>query len=90
MSDKPIAVGDLVYVAHSCCGMRVKPYMFVVAKIDDGLLHAHHACRDCLREMPKELGAVPNNGWGQPISWLKRIEPDCLNDDVPERERLTA
>lgn len=83
--DKPIAVGDLVMVVRSCCVENLGT-VFRVAEIDWSRLYR---CRHC--------GGVCNGiaveGWGKDkngafLHELKRIDPDNLKDDVPERENL--
>lgn len=94
MSDKPIAVGDLVMVVRdTACGCyygRVYPVIAIEA-VAMGAVRCGH-CND-LRYCDKHLAALlrgPNRDGHLPISWLKRLDPDALRDDVPTEEGIHA
>lgn len=87
MSDKPIQVGDLVMVVRPPrCGCPSKNIgkIFTVAflKPTNGLYIG------CDHEAYSKLCAVSHLGIKIDIPRLKRIDPDCLRDDVREAEKL--
>ena len=94
MSDKPIAVGDLVMVVRwPCCGSALGR-VGVVRGFDRVAIDG--GCVKCTGRKDAHFGATPaaavqvgkNTLW--PVAWLKRLDPDALKDDVPTREELTA
>lgn len=91
MSDKQIRVGDLVMIVRTCCGSWVgAPFRVNELRHANGVAR----CNKCFMAIsPSELIAFEGHGptyHGAPISWLKRLDPDALNDDVPTHEELTA
>ncbi len=93
MSEKPIEVGDLVRVARTCCNMqylqsggkigvvrKIKPYPF-------GSWYCL-GCDASSHELYAEAFNWPHNA--APLSWLKRIDPGSLSEDVPEKEEISA
>lgn len=99
MADRPIQVGDLVIVIreYDCLckstGIGIDKeremvlgHIFRVGKIWRGV-----RCYAC-GIGTEDLAYQPSDGrWvAAPRSILKRIDPDCLKDDEPTREELTA
>ena len=87
MSDKPIQVGDLVMVVRptTCCvgSARLGAILTVRAL---GKVFVQCACG----AYDKQLNALlTEDAWCEVVR-LKRIDPDCLKDDIPDHEELTA
>ena len=80
MSDKPIQVGDLVMVVRGCCPHK----SFGVPWRVEGVVHKSGNCSVCHKEIPESPVAVGT--FMAPLSWLKRLDPDALKDDVPTKE----
>ena len=92
MSDKPIQVGDLVMVVKptTCCGSietlgRIK-------RVIGPPRYPFATCSVCGKSWQHDYSTavVLDNGKSCERSRLKRIDPDNLKDDIPEREELTA
>jgi hypothetical protein len=92
--DKPIGVGDLVYVWkwHACgCGLGITGRV-------DSLLHIGiHMCRApvCGKEYPDApREAVPglhlDAGWFVPVEWVRRIPPQEELEGKPTQEPTRA
>jgi len=90
MSDKPISVGDLVMVVRptSCCGNSKN--IGAVFIVDDILINVGE-CAYCSIKEAVACAFEPNWKYGMgaySLNRLKRIDPDCLRDDVREAEKL--
>lgn len=91
MSGKQIQVGDLVMVVRnkSCCGIGDDiGHVFRVTGYFHGTRCA--VCGDVRREPSVTIETQHGDWRGKPISRLKRIDPDNLQDDVPTKEGLHA
>ena len=90
MSERPIHVGDAVYVYRTCCtGTEVELYGKV------GIVRAFspykYKCYYCGWSGTEARAiAFSEPDICAPISWLKRIDPGCLDEDIPEKEELTV
>jgi hypothetical protein len=89
MSDKPIAVGDLVMVVrypHKCSSSEAFSGMiFVVNELDDGGV----TCDDCGEFIEGPLAGTPTDV-GISVRWLKRIDPLIEPESVPTKEEIEA
>ena len=96
MSDRPIQKGDLVMIVrgHSCVLNKLGGIPFVVT----GFMNPRGGgwrCSRCLTMSagPNELGVTGDiglRGGAAPVSWLLRIDPSNLSEDIPEKEELHA
>jgi predicted Zn-ribbon and HTH transcriptional regulator len=94
--DKPISVGDLVYVARTCCEAPIKdgvriglPWRVeIVAQLNPS------RCKKCGftdNGLYASSNEIKRAKWNcAPVSWLKRIPPLSELDDVKRDEELTA
>lgn len=85
---KPIAVGDLVVVTYPApCGCTGG--IGRIFRVDEIAFHLG-ACRKCgnIREVLAARNPIRKTWVDLPR--LKRLDPDALKDDIPEREELTA
>lgn len=83
MRDRPIQVGDLVQVVHSCCETKIKRLIFEVLEMSS-TASMQWRCSYCGAYYP--AGPLAENTESiYPVSWLKRIPP--LSDDE-QREEL--
>ena len=91
MSDKPIRVGDLVMVVrgHECYA----GYTFTVVRADDGRSDGIR-CGGCNKFVfdigPQAFVAGKGDPGNLPVSWLKRIDPPTISEDVPTGEEIHA
>lgn len=90
--EKPISVGDFVYVAKTCCGIkqaRFGGFPFVVHNIST---EGNLCCSYCGYESNERAArqAAHPNAVGVPISWLKRIDPLALPETVRTEDEVTA
>jgi len=83
-SHGPIRVGDLVYVARTCCdaiyeemGGRIGIIVWVGNKTT--------YCEDCETKNDGPHASVRFGRTGAPTAWLKRIDPPAKLDSTPER-----
>lgn len=75
MSDKPIAVGDLVQVVRTCCNEFLKgPWIFQVAEIAS---EPEAFCSQCSKDVPggAQARGLTGHRVGVPLPWLRRIPP---------------
>ena len=90
MSDKPIAVGDFVRVAKTCCPTiyeHIGGKIGIVKEFDRVSWRCKY-CGTSGREAKAVAFHLPYEC--APVSWLKRIDPPALDEDVPEKEELTV
>ena len=89
---KPISVGDLVMVVRwPCCGSHLGKVSTVVAiepSLPGGAFCRRCGRRNAYHSVP--LATLANTGIRPFPSWLKRLDPDALKDEVPTKEELTA
>lgn len=95
MSDKPLEVGDLVKVVHSCCTPFVAGSpVFVISSFYQIPLGCTAQCIFCKRDITDNVmawdGLASNERPGYPISWLKRIPPLDESEDVLTDEELSV
>jgi hypothetical protein len=88
---KEIKVGDLVVVVRACCEEEyalMGGKVGVVRGFDPGLWR----CEYCglTSSIDPRVAAFNGPHSFSPLSWLKRIDPDILNTDIPEKEELLA
>ena len=84
---KPISKGDLVMVVRGCtCGKTRLGRIYRVSYIQIRPCY----CGYCGLSYALENVAMRDISSGMPLSWLKRLDPDALKDDVPSAEELTA
>ena len=96
-AEKPISVGDLVMVVrgHECVvnlkgGIPYRVKGFSMQK-NGGWMCGECGSKDlAVNDLVAAIlwQVIPGNGI--PLSWLKRIDPDALTDDVQTKEELTA
>ena len=84
--DKPISVGDLVMVvrARECCGND--DAVGLVFRVFD--FKPDFYCDRCGTQIIRS--ASMDGWWRAGLNRLKRLDPDALKDDMPEREELSA
>ena len=84
MSDKPIAVGDLVMVVRpSHCGcMGVIGRVFRVTAVSPNL---PLRCIDCGKRSPADITYADERGDYRERARLIRINPDATGDSLPTR-----
>ena len=95
MSDKPIAVGDLVMVVRNC---SAPIYFGTTFKVRSILFLYGGNCSFCGKDHTGNYAKAEERYEGSdgqthdmaPVSWLKRIDPPAIDEDVPEKEELTA
>lgn len=92
--DKPISVGDLVVIVRPtyCCGFALKlGYIGTVTRVGLAPDLRGVLCVNCMAESNDvdDLAEIDHEGYVN-RSRLKRIDPDCLQDDVPHAEPLAA
>lgn len=89
MDNKPIAVGDLVWVSQACCAITpLTGLIFKVTAIGIPILQAN--CKFCNKSVPHPaLWAKRDTGTDfiAPIAWLRRIPPleELEQDSTTER-----
>lgn len=91
MSDKPIQVGDLVICLRGHCihSEAGKIFTVLALKASDETNRYCGACKKPITGFSMAKIVDLKYGW-VPVSWLKRLDPDALKDDVPSDERITA
>ena len=92
MSDKPIQVGDLVMIVRwPCCGVALGRVFIVGGFIMADCDFVCNYCRTIMPRVPHPVSDGPKlTRLSAPITWVKRLDPDALKDDVPTKEELTA
>lgn len=86
MSD-PIKVGDLVMQIRDCCGKCRTTGMVGTVK------HVHDTttrCRYCSSYFHCIHVSCGKPKGGVPLSWVKKIDPPQVLDDVKQDEEITA
>lgn len=76
--NKPIEVGDLVQVVHTCCTAFVEGSPVFKVTSFYNLRDYVNRCRYCYTALPAEQYAKDGDGPGRPgypLSWVKRIPP---------------
>ena len=84
--NKPIEVGDLVQVVHSCCDKFVVYPTFVV----QDLTPTGDFCFFCSTSLPPGMSAGDPHRYGYPVQWLRRIPPLSELASEPRREEQPA
>lgn len=87
MSDRPIAVGDLVMIVWPCCSYHASKVFTVMDVI---AYDATGVCKSCGHTVKKgtQLAAISDR-IGYPLSWLKRIPPMSELEGERSQEKLT-
>ena len=77
MNDKPISVGDLVYVFrhHDCQPLRGYGTIFMVESIEPGRNWSCHCGFKIDDGRPLAFGHIPRGHGFHPLAWCKRIPP---------------
>lgn len=77
MADRPIQVGDLVYVARPCCSAKQSPSIFTVGGLRTVPSYRIGYCKDCGTKFygGVVVARVDKSHAARPVSWLKRIPP---------------
>ena len=93
MSDKPIAVGDLVMVVKpSCCCQSTTAIGKILTVLGATILPYGH-CQGCgkiFRTGTFGPEVKLSNGYSYELLRLKRLDPGNLSEDVPTKEELHA
>lgn len=92
-----IHVGDLVMVVHTCCERRVHPVIYEVGLLVDSYTTPPGCwlCEFCEARLPNEVFAIPVGPFSygriaQPLSWLKRLDPNVLEQETRQQEKVES
>ncbi len=91
MNESPIKVGDLVRIYRTCCKtmhQQCGGNIGIVRKISSYTLDYWH-CLDCGAKGTEPRVEAFNSPYPfAPLSWLKRIDPGILSEDIPTEEEI--
>lgn len=98
MSDKPIAVGDLVQVVRSTheCGNQFIGWVFIAVEILPKQLATCSHCNKPSITNEVSVWGKHSRRFGFPLSWLKRIDPPAEGETIgayiglPTKKRAAA
>lgn len=92
MSERPIAVGDLVMVVHVHCEKEARHYGRIYRVTDIAPARRFAACHDKSINITdgRLLAAGMFNGKKafHPVAWLKRINPPPISQSIETRDLM--
>lgn len=91
MSERPIAVNDLVMVVRSCSCNYGNGWIGTVESLHTGTWDQVCRCQYCGEEVAQSgetTARFLKEDW--PVRWLKRIHPPALPETVEQHEELIA
>ena len=83
----PIRVGDLAYVARTCCNAiyaEIGGRMGFIVWVADKTTY----CSDCGTRNYGPHASIKFGKAGGPTAWLKRIDPPANLDSTPEKRNV--